>query len=138
VTFATWAEAEAALAGVNGKLTLPGSAHPVAVKFADAKPGELAKFEARGGTKRVGSELGIAAAAAAAAGGVMAVGAAGPSSSNPGGGASAPAGSSGYPSSAGGSGHPSSAGGSYPSRPSGSSSSSGNGKHGRGGVVSRL
>jgi hypothetical protein len=62
VTFSTWAEAEAALEAVNGVVTLPGSGHALAVKFADAKPGELAKFEARG-TKRGAWEMGCGAAA---------------------------------------------------------------------------
>jgi hypothetical protein len=59
VTFDTWAEAEGALQAVDGKVSLPGSGHAMAVKFADAKPGELAKFEARG-TKRGAWEMGAA------------------------------------------------------------------------------
>lgn len=52
MTFSTWAEAEAALTAVSGRERLPGGAHPMAVKFADAKPAELAKFEARGAARR--------------------------------------------------------------------------------------
>lgn len=57
VTYGSWAESEAAMRAVDGKYTLPGSPHPVAVKFADAKPAELAKFEGRG-TKRGAWEMG--------------------------------------------------------------------------------
>jgi hypothetical protein len=72
VTFSTWAEAEAALTAVDGLVTLPGSSHALAVKFADAKPGELAKFEARAaGTKRGAGEMGGGAAGAAAMMGMM-------------------------------------------------------------------
>lgn len=57
MTYGTWADAEAALLAVNGSITLPGSQHPLAVKFADAKPAELAKFDNRG-TKRGAWEMG--------------------------------------------------------------------------------
>ncbi|KAI8470888.1 MAG: hypothetical protein J3K34DRAFT_385032 [Monoraphidium minutum] len=51
VTYGTWAEAEGAMKAVDSKVTMPGGTHPLTVKFADAKPAELAKFEGRG-TKR--------------------------------------------------------------------------------------
>jgi hypothetical protein len=51
VSYGSWAEAEAALKAVDQKATLPGGSHPITVKFADAKPAELAKFDGRG-TKR--------------------------------------------------------------------------------------
>lgn len=47
MTFSTWAEAEAALTAVHGSMTLPGSSHPLTVKWADAKPAEIAKFDSK-------------------------------------------------------------------------------------------
>ena len=69
MTYSTWAEAEAALRGVDGHATLPGGSHPIAVKFADAKPVELAKFEARG-TKRNSWEMGTSGGGGVPGGGV--------------------------------------------------------------------
>lgn len=43
ISFSRWSEAEAAIEAVNGKCTLPGALNPVAVRFADAKPTDLAK-----------------------------------------------------------------------------------------------
>lgn len=57
VTYSTWAAAEAAVKAIDGKYTMPGGPHALTVRFADAKPAELAKFEARG-TKRGAWELG--------------------------------------------------------------------------------
>ncbi|GBF87652.1 hypothetical protein Rsub_00363 [Raphidocelis subcapitata] len=75
VTYSSWAEAEAALAAVNGNITLPGSAHPMAVKFADAKPTELAKFEARGARRSAPAGEPAGAPASCATGASAAVGA---------------------------------------------------------------
>jgi hypothetical protein len=59
VTFATWAQAEAALRAIDGHATLEGGgAQPLTAKFADAKPAELAKFDGRG-TKRGAWEMGM-------------------------------------------------------------------------------
>lgn len=55
---------------VDGKYTLPGSSHPLTVKFADAKPAELAKFEARG-TKRGAWEMGGGGGGGMGMGGMM-------------------------------------------------------------------
>lgn len=57
VTFSTWAEAEAAMKAIDGQVTMPGSSHSLTVKFADAKPAELAKFDSRG-TKRGAWDVG--------------------------------------------------------------------------------
>ena len=89
MTYSTWAEAEAALAAVNGAVTMPGSAHPMAVKFADAKPGELAKFEARGAKRSgaaSGTDPGTPSAAGSGSGGGGGGGGGGPGSSVSGGG----------------------------------------------------
>lgn len=51
MTFATWAAAEAAIEGVDGKFTLPGAQNPIAVKLADAKPQDI---------QRVGGKRGMA------------------------------------------------------------------------------
>lgn len=49
MTFATWAAAEAAIEGVDGKFTLPGAQNPIAVKFADAKPQDIQRVGAKRG-----------------------------------------------------------------------------------------
>lgn len=41
MTYTTWAAAEQAIEGVDGKFTLPGAQNPIAVKFADAKPQDM-------------------------------------------------------------------------------------------------
>ena len=57
MTYGTWAEAEAALTAVNGNVVMPGGTAPLTVKFADAKPSELAKLDGRG-AKRGAWEMG--------------------------------------------------------------------------------
>lgn len=53
VTFSSWAAAEQAIDGVDGKFTLPGAQNPIAVKMADAKPADI---------QRVGGKRGLVAA----------------------------------------------------------------------------
>ncbi|KAF8067108.1 HNRNPA1 [Scenedesmus sp. PABB004] len=67
VTFSTWASAEAAMEGVDGKFTLPGAQNPIAVKMADAKPTDI---------QRVGGKRGMADMMAGAGGAMAAGGAA--------------------------------------------------------------
>jgi hypothetical protein len=54
VTYATWAAAESAIAGVNGTSPIAGQARPLVVQFADGRPkrDNVATGEAAVGAKR--------------------------------------------------------------------------------------
>eukprot|EP00879_Flechtneria_rotunda_P013534 GHRR01014132.1.p2 GENE.GHRR01014132.1~~GHRR01014132.1.p2 ORF type:complete len:135 (+),score=53.24 GHRR01014132.1:391-795(+) len=60
VTYSTWAAAEQAIEGVDGKFTLPGASNAIAVKFADAKPQDIQRIGGKRGMMEMMGGIGSA------------------------------------------------------------------------------